>query len=190
MKASVSLEEKKMKMKFFGSALAVSAAVIPAVSASQFVNLYGASETNSLGFIIELEPGSSFGKRDVHSEFHLQARSLADYSVRHEFKNPKYFYGLSIEAADVSALASLPEVKNMWPNRLHDRPRPVSNFRGHFLPFVASCLHCLKLLKRGGHVQEQRAPEHLPHLASNIYKGKLLTPNIAVWCPYSHFCGR
>lgn len=113
-------------MKLFSSALAAAAVTIPAVSASQFVKSYDVSDPTNLGFIIELQPGSSFGKRDVHSEFHLQARSLVDYSVRHEFKNPKYFYGLSVDAADVSALVSLPEVKNIWPNRLHDRPRPWS----------------------------------------------------------------
>lgn len=110
-------------MKFFSPAL-VAAAVVPLVSASQFVNLYDVSEPTNIGFIIELDHSYSLSKRDVHSEFHRQARSLADYSVRHEFKNPKYFYGLSVDAADVSALASLPEVKNIWPNRLHDRPRP------------------------------------------------------------------
>ena len=112
-------------MKFFDSVFAA-AALLPAVSAQQFGRTFDVSEPTTRGFIVELEPGSSFLKRDVHSEFHLQARSLADYSVRLEFKNPKYFYGLSIEADDVSALASLPEVKNIWPNRLHDRPRPWS----------------------------------------------------------------
>ncbi len=111
-------------MKLFSSVLAA-AALIPAIPASQFVSVYDDSEPTNHGFIIELEPGSSFLKRDVHAEFHLRARSLiGTYSVRHEFKNPSYFYGLSIEAGDASALASLPEVRNIWPNRLHDRPEP------------------------------------------------------------------
>ena len=112
-------------MKFFKFVFAA-AALLPAVQAEQFGRTFDVSEPTTRGFIIELEPGSSLLKRDVHSEFHLQARSLTDYAVRHEFKNPKYFYGLSIEAADVSALANLPEVKNIWPNKLHDRPRPWS----------------------------------------------------------------
>lgn len=102
----------------------VAAVLIPAVPAAQFVNLYNVSEPTNQGFIIELNPGSSLGKRDVHWEFHIRARELVDYSVRHEFKNPEYFYGLSVDAADVSALMALPEVKNIWPNRVHDRPRP------------------------------------------------------------------
>ncbi|KAI0376492.1 subtilisin-like protein [Hypomontagnella monticulosa] len=110
-------------MKLSSAAL-VAAVLVPAVPASQFVNLYNVSEPTNQGFIIELDPGSSLGKRDVHSEFHIRAREVANYSVRHEFKNAEYFYGLSVDAKDVWALITLPEVKNIWPNRLHDRPRP------------------------------------------------------------------
>ncbi|RYP70708.1 hypothetical protein DL771_005312 [Monosporascus sp. 5C6A] len=111
-------------MKLLSSAFAA-AVLIPVIPASQLGAADIISEHANRGFIIELEPGNSLGKRDAHSEFHLQARSLADYSVRHEFKNPEFFYGLSVDAADVSALADLPGVKNIWPNRLHDRPQPI-----------------------------------------------------------------
>ena len=139
-------------MKLFNSVFAA-AALIPAVSAEQFGRTFDVSEPTTHGFIIELEPGSSLTKRDVHSEFHLQARSLTNYAVRHEFKNPKYFYGLSIEAADVSALASLPEVKNIWPNKVHDRPRPW--------PPVTSDAESLTVASMGN---EKRDNPSLPYL--------------------------
>ncbi|CAM1511985.1 Fc.00g094980.m01.CDS01 [Cosmosporella sp. VM-42] len=83
------------------------------------------ADTPHAGYIIELEPGAANSKRDTHSLFHKRAEELAaDYSVKHEFTNSDYFYGLSIDATkeDAATLAALPEVKNIWPNRVHSRP--------------------------------------------------------------------
>ncbi|RYP69458.1 hypothetical protein DL771_006110 [Monosporascus sp. 5C6A] len=82
------------------------------IKASSAVPFKGDSSTteHSYGFIIELEPGSSFGKRDLDS------------------KDAAKFYGLSIDlhnSTDVESLRELPQVKNIWPNRLHTRPAPV-----------------------------------------------------------------
>ncbi len=90
----------------------------------------GSAEANIYGYIIELEPGSSFNglsARDGHAEFHRLARDVADYQVRHEFKDAEFFYGLSIDAknsSDIAGLSNLPGVKAVYPNRLHRDPVP------------------------------------------------------------------
>ncbi|KAH7033023.1 peptidase S8/S53 domain-containing protein [Microdochium trichocladiopsis] len=85
-----------------------------------------AEAAQTVGFIIELETTAASVMSEVHSSFHRRAASLLNtYTVRHEFTNTDYFFGLSIEGAeeaDISALQELPEVKRIWPNRVHDRP--------------------------------------------------------------------
>ncbi|KAF7554036.1 hypothetical protein G7046_g6931 [Stylonectria norvegica] len=80
------------------------------------------------GYIIELEPSADIAQRDTHRIFHTSAEGAANYSVRHEFTNTEYFYGLSVDATkeDAAALSALPSVKNIWPNKVHARP---SHFR-------------------------------------------------------------
>ena len=76
-------------------------------------------EANPVGFIIELEPGfstTSLGARDGadHKTFHRRAKEVIDYTVRHEFTNADFFYGLSINArndTDVAKLLELPQVQ-------------------------------------------------------------------------------
>ncbi|RYO97434.1 hypothetical protein DL764_007312 [Monosporascus ibericus] len=85
-----------------------------AVKASSTIPFQGDSFTaeHSYGFIRELEPGSSFGKRDLDREF----------------KDVEYFHGLSIDDSNsmhVESLCALPQVKNIWANQLHTRPVPV-----------------------------------------------------------------
>lgn len=84
------------------------------------------------GYIIELEPASVHSKRDAHTLFHRSAQNSANYSVRHEFTNSEYFYGLSVDATEEEAtiLADMPGVKNIWPNRVHARPAP---YRGNLV---------------------------------------------------------
>ncbi|KAL0945034.1 subtilisin-like protease [Colletotrichum truncatum] len=98
----------------------------------------------SHGYIIELEPNASINGRglegddvDVHSAFHRRAQDVLDYSVRHEFKDPEYFYGLSINAkedTDITTLLALPQVKQVWPNRYYERPAPVVSGRSPKAP--------------------------------------------------------
>lgn len=96
------------------------------VSASASPFLLESEEQPHAGYIIELEPGTVPEKRDTHSLFHRSAEGSANYSVRHEFTNSDYFYGLSVDASeeDAAVLASLPSVKHIWPNRVHARPTP------------------------------------------------------------------
>ncbi len=84
------------------------------------------------GYIVELEVGASFSgrlaSRDDHAKFHRLARDVTDYSVRHEFTNPEFFYGLSIDAkntTDINSLLALDGVKAVYPNLLRPRPGPV-----------------------------------------------------------------
>ncbi|KAH8891808.1 subtilisin-like protein, partial [Thozetella sp. PMI_491] len=109
-----------------GLLLALQASLGAAVSVTNSTN------AASYGYIVELDPGSSFrgplAGRDDHAEFHRLARDVAAYTVRHEFKNAEFFYGLSIDAknnSDVAALKDLPGVKAVYPNKFHARPGPV-----------------------------------------------------------------
>ncbi|TIC99613.1 Minor extracellular protease vpr [Colletotrichum higginsianum] len=124
-------------MRIDPRALAVAAALTtPVLAATRPGAVVKASPAPSVGFIIELESNESINGRgldeDAHSAFHRRAEDLLDYSVRHEFKNPEYFYGLSINAnndTNVDALLALPQVKRVWPNRYYDRPIPVGSGR-------------------------------------------------------------
>ncbi|TDZ32325.1 Minor extracellular protease vpr [Colletotrichum spinosum] len=74
---------------------------------------------SSLGFIIQLEPNASIDDPALH---------VSDV----DFKNPEYFYGLSINAkndTDLTSLLALPQVKQVWPNRYYDRPVPIVSGR-------------------------------------------------------------
>ncbi|TDZ49660.1 Minor extracellular protease vpr [Colletotrichum trifolii] len=74
---------------------------------------------SSLGFIIQLEPNASIDDQALH---------VSDV----DFKNPEYFYGLSINAkndTDLTSLLALPQVKKVWPNRYHDHPVPIVSGR-------------------------------------------------------------
>ncbi|OLN87481.1 Minor extracellular protease vpr 6 [Colletotrichum chlorophyti] len=123
-------------MKHVLSALAAAAALAsPGLAAFRPGSAVKVNPPSSIGYIIELEPNSSIGGRtfdgahgDAHSAFHRRAQDVLEYSARHEFKDPEYFYGLSINAkndTDVDALLTLPQVKKVWPNRYYDRPVPV-----------------------------------------------------------------
>ncbi|TQN64195.1 Minor extracellular protease vpr, partial [Colletotrichum shisoi] len=124
-------------MRIHPRALAVEAVLTtPALAATRPGTVVKASPAPSVGFIIELESNESVNGRgldeDAHSAFHRRAEDLLDYSVRHQFKNPEYFYGLSIHAsndANVDALLALPQVKRVWPNRYYNRPIPVGSGR-------------------------------------------------------------
>ncbi|KZL82343.1 subtilisin-like protease [Colletotrichum incanum] len=120
-------------MRFDPCVLAIAAALAtPVLAVIHHGTVIKASPAPSVGFIIELESNESINGRsvdgDAHSAFHRRAEDLLVYSVRHEFKNPEYFYGLSINAkndTDVNTLLALPQVKRVWPNRYYDRPMPV-----------------------------------------------------------------
>lgn len=125
-------------MKFGFRELAAAAALVsPSLAVAKTGTSIKISPPSSVGFIIELEPASSINGRgtervneDAHSTFHRRAQDVLDYSVRHEFKNPEYFYGLSISAnndTDINTLLALPQVKKVWPNRYYDRPVPVGS---------------------------------------------------------------
>ncbi|GKT51985.1 minor extracellular protease vpr [Colletotrichum spaethianum] len=129
-------------MKLNPCALTVAAALAtPVLAAMRHPTVLKASLTPSVGFIIELKYNEFINSRsvdeDTHSIFHRRAEDLLDYSVRHEFKNPEYFYGLSIDAnndTDVNILLALPQVKKVWPNRYYDRPMPVGSGRASKSP--------------------------------------------------------
>ena len=95
-------------------------------SASNSTLSFDPLEQKQAGYIIELEPAAAHLKRDSHTIFHRNAQGSANYSVRHEFTNSEYFYGLSVDASeeDAAILADLPGVKNIWPNLVHARPTP------------------------------------------------------------------
>ncbi|KAK1656725.1 peptidase S8/S53 domain-containing protein, partial [Colletotrichum godetiae] len=117
--------------------VAATALITPSLAAFHPGTAVKAKPAVNAGFIIELEPDASINGReireDAHSAFHRRAEGVLDYSVRHEFKNADYFYGLSINAKDsidVDTLLALPQVKKVWPNRYYDRPEPVGSSRG------------------------------------------------------------
>ncbi|KAI3534954.1 hypothetical protein CABS01_16042 [Colletotrichum abscissum] len=117
--------------------VAATALITPGLAAFHPGAAIKAKPPVNAGFIIELEPNASINGREVgedaHSAFHRRAEDVLDYSVRHEFKNPDYFYGLSINAkddTDVDTLLALPQVKKVWPNKYYDRPVPVGSSRG------------------------------------------------------------
>ncbi|KAF9880247.1 hypothetical protein CkaCkLH20_02201 [Colletotrichum karsti] len=125
-------------MKVTLHALAAAAALAtPTLAALKPGSATKISPPPSHGFIIELEPNASIngravGEVDAHSAFHRRAQEVVDYTVRHEFKNAEYFYGLSINAkndTDITALLALPQVKQVWPNRYYERPAPVVSGR-------------------------------------------------------------
>ncbi|KAF6844225.1 subtilisin-like protease [Colletotrichum musicola] len=123
-------------MKFGISALAAATAFATPSLALKLGSPVKTGPPPSHGFIIELEPNASINGRstgdDAHSAFHRRAQDVLDYSVRHEFKDPEYFYGLSIDAkndTDVTTLLAMPQVKQVWPNRYYERPVPVVSGR-------------------------------------------------------------
>lgn len=76
-------------------------------------------------YIIELNPGDSNSK--THFDFHDGASRMIDYTLRHSFDDPEYFFGVSINVQnhdDVNDLLRLPEVKNIYVNRNVERPAP------------------------------------------------------------------
>ncbi|UQC90381.1 uncharacterized protein CLUP02_15911 [Colletotrichum lupini] len=124
-----------MKVQSF-TLVAAAALITPGLAAFHPGAAIKAKPPVNTGFIIELEPNASINGREVgedaHSAFHRRAEDVLDYSVRHEFKNPDYFYGLSINAkddTDVDTLLALPQVKKVWPNKYYDRPVPVGSSR-------------------------------------------------------------
>jgi subtilisin family serine protease len=101
-------------------------------SASSFSSRKNSTSHTQHGFIVELQPGSSIAGRDesltgAHSSFHKRAAEVIDYTVRVEFTNPAYFFGLSINVKpgeNIELLKDLPEVKNVWVNGYYERPTP------------------------------------------------------------------
>ncbi|KAE9571224.1 Minor extracellular protease vpr [Colletotrichum fructicola] len=133
-------------MKFVLQALAIAAALAtPGLAVLKPGSATKITPPPSHGFIIELKStAASINGRaadgievDAHSAFHRRAEDVLDYSVRHEFKNPEYFYGLSINAkndTDITTLLALPQVKQVWPNRYYERPAPVIHGRSSKAP--------------------------------------------------------
>lgn len=105
------------------------------VAASRLTDTDGspAELPKSKGYIVELDSASASLRDggDAQADFRRQANSvLRDYSVTREFRNSKYFYGIAINAAGddddvIATVSNLPNVKNVWPNRVLPRPTPI-----------------------------------------------------------------
>lgn len=121
--------------------------------AASFSSRKNITSPSKHGFIVELEPGSSIAGRDesiagAHSSFHKRAAEIIDYTVRVEFNNPSYFFGLSINVKpgeNIELLKELPEVKNVWVNGYYERPTP---FEIHEVPETLSVNATAQLQKR------------------------------------------